>query len=243
MSVCRAKALLTDRRTCWQRVTDKVAQFNHKLRGWANYFSLGTVIRAFDTAMSHTCRRLRRWQCYTICWNNFSSRSALQEGNLKRLGLMKAFLLRIEGAAAGLKAVLVDKVFIVRPAVGLRGAADTNHGERGQVAGGQHERMVPMSVQPNGNVPFRGDAYDFGQITQAAKAAFTTMAIGQTDRIMGDEHARAGGSSASSRRSRSRWAWPTLPEASKARKLPTAELTADHPGWAELLGERIGIGE
>ena len=45
-------------------VTDKVAQLNHKLRGWANYFSLGTVIRAYDTVMSHTRRRLRRWLCH-----------------------------------------------------------------------------------------------------------------------------------------------------------------------------------
>jgi RNA-directed DNA polymerase len=62
--LCRTVSELTDRRTCWQRVTDKVAQLNHKLRGWANYFSLGTVYRVYDTVMSHTRRRLRRWLCY-----------------------------------------------------------------------------------------------------------------------------------------------------------------------------------
>ena len=50
---------LTDRRTCWQSVTDKVAQLNRKLRGWANYFSLGTVGQVYDTVMTHTYRRAR----------------------------------------------------------------------------------------------------------------------------------------------------------------------------------------
>ena len=62
--LCRTTSALTDRRTCWQSVTDKVAQLNRKLRGWANYFSLGTVIRAYETVTNHTCRRLRRWLCY-----------------------------------------------------------------------------------------------------------------------------------------------------------------------------------
>ena len=62
--LCRTISELTDRRTCWQRVTDKVGQLNHKLRGWANYFSLGTVSQVYDTVMVHTYRRLRRWLCY-----------------------------------------------------------------------------------------------------------------------------------------------------------------------------------
>lgn len=62
--LCRTMSELTDRRTCWQSVTDKVAQLNRKLRGWANYFSLGTVGQVYDTVMTHTYRRLRRWLCY-----------------------------------------------------------------------------------------------------------------------------------------------------------------------------------
>jgi group II intron reverse transcriptase/maturase len=62
--LCRKMSELTDRQTCWQSVTDKVAQLNRRLRGWANYFSLGTVSQAYDTVMRHTYRRLRRWLCY-----------------------------------------------------------------------------------------------------------------------------------------------------------------------------------
>lgn len=62
--LCRTVSELTDRRTCWQSVTDKVAQLNRKLRGWASYFSLGTVIPAYEAVMGHARRRLRRWLCY-----------------------------------------------------------------------------------------------------------------------------------------------------------------------------------
>jgi hypothetical protein len=40
-----------------------VGTLNLVLKGWANYFCLGTVVRAYETVMNHVRRRLRRWLC------------------------------------------------------------------------------------------------------------------------------------------------------------------------------------
>ena len=36
---------------------------NRKIVGWANYFSLGTVSKAYDIVNRHVCQRLRWWLC------------------------------------------------------------------------------------------------------------------------------------------------------------------------------------
>lgn len=59
--LCDAISAATDRRMSWQNVREVITDLNAKLRGWANYFRVGTVVHAYKTVMKHARRRLRRW--------------------------------------------------------------------------------------------------------------------------------------------------------------------------------------
>lgn len=62
-SLCREISELTDRRRTWLDAEVIVGQINRKLRGWANYFCLGPVSKAYAAVDAHVCYRLRQWLC------------------------------------------------------------------------------------------------------------------------------------------------------------------------------------
>ena len=52
---------LTELKTAWQETTDMVGKLNRTLRGWANYFQVGSDSQAYRALDSYTATRLRRW--------------------------------------------------------------------------------------------------------------------------------------------------------------------------------------
>jgi RNA-directed DNA polymerase len=61
--LCDEISELTTRGTTWLEVEEQIGRINRKLRGWSNYFRIGTVSQAYRNINSHVCYRVRQWLC------------------------------------------------------------------------------------------------------------------------------------------------------------------------------------
>src|SRR5699024_3996235 len=59
--VCREISALTARRTVLAEPQDRVDRLNRLTVGWANYFHLGPVSKAYEAVDAHARFRLREW--------------------------------------------------------------------------------------------------------------------------------------------------------------------------------------
>jgi group II intron reverse transcriptase/maturase len=61
--ICQAVSDKTSRRRLLLDADTQVGQLNRMLTGWANYFCLGPVSKAYQAVDTHTRYRLRQWLC------------------------------------------------------------------------------------------------------------------------------------------------------------------------------------
>src|SRR4029079_551252 len=88
--LCGAISELTEGRKAWLDVEELIGRINRKLRGWSNYFRLGTVSKAYRNIDSHIRYRVRQWLCAKFKVpgqgrNNFPDQDLHQELGLYQL--------------------------------------------------------------------------------------------------------------------------------------------------------------
>ena len=54
---------MTARGTTLLDVDEQIGRINQKLRGWSNYFRIGTISNAYRTVNGHVQYRVRQWLC------------------------------------------------------------------------------------------------------------------------------------------------------------------------------------
>lgn len=85
--LCEAVSEATDRRDTSRPVAEVVKGLNRTLSGWANYFSLGSVSRAYRTADNHVGHRLRMWLNAKHKVHCVGRKRFTDAATLKRLGV------------------------------------------------------------------------------------------------------------------------------------------------------------
>jgi RNA-directed DNA polymerase len=59
--LCGAIHELTGRETTWLDVHEQIRRINRKLRGWANYFCIGTISKSYRHVNEYVHQRVRQW--------------------------------------------------------------------------------------------------------------------------------------------------------------------------------------
>jgi hypothetical protein len=59
--LCGAIYELTGRETTWLDVDEQIGRINRKLCGWANYFCIGTISKAYRHVNEYVHQRVRQW--------------------------------------------------------------------------------------------------------------------------------------------------------------------------------------
>jgi RNA-directed DNA polymerase len=59
--LCGAVYEMTGRETTWLDVDEQIGRINRALRGWANYFCIGTVSKAYRHVNEYVHQRVRQW--------------------------------------------------------------------------------------------------------------------------------------------------------------------------------------
>jgi RNA-directed DNA polymerase len=62
--ICDKISQMTQRKWCWKETEDLVGELNLVIKGWGNYFRLGSVSKAYRAVDSHARHRLRQWLCH-----------------------------------------------------------------------------------------------------------------------------------------------------------------------------------
>lgn len=84
---------MTSRRTLLLDTQEMIGRINRLLGGWANYFSLGPVSKAYRAVDAHVTSRLRRWLCekHKVSsggYSRYSDRHLAEQFGLVRLPLL-----------------------------------------------------------------------------------------------------------------------------------------------------------
>jgi group II intron reverse transcriptase/maturase len=59
--LCDELSEMTGRNTTWLDVDEQIGRINRKLRGWSNYFRIGTLRQAYKSVNEHVRHRVRQW--------------------------------------------------------------------------------------------------------------------------------------------------------------------------------------
>ena len=87
--LCGAISELTEGRKAWLDVEELIGRINRKLRGWSNYFRIGTVSKAYRNIDSHTRYRVRQWLCVKFKVQGQGKKRFSVEHLYQKLGLYR----------------------------------------------------------------------------------------------------------------------------------------------------------